>query len=259
MHRACIAGMECIPKLANADNGLPQVEHGGRIWELASWMPGRADFHALPSDARLVSAAGTLAQLHDSWAQFIEPAQPCPAVLRRLAAAHDWQELLAGGWRPAISAADPVSPWSEKAWRLVHQHVATIPQQLGSWRDVAFPIQPCLCDIWHDHVLFTDDVVSGLIDFGSTRHDCIVADLARLLGSLVGNDDRRYALGLDAYSQRRPLTQQQRQLVRVLDHTGAVLGLTNWLRWLYLENRHYEQRSQVAERMAMLVRRIEEW
>jgi len=98
-----------------------------------------------------------------------------------------------------------------------------------------------------------------LIDFGSTRLDCIVTDLARLLGSLVANDERQYVLGLDAYSHLRPLTQQQRQLVQVLDHTGAVLGLTNWLRWLYLEKRQFEQRSRVAERMAVLERRIEAW
>lgn len=259
MHCECIAGLKCIPTLAIADTGLPHVEHGGRLWELATWMSGRADFHAQPSDARLTSATSALAQLHQAWAQFEQPAQPCPAVSRRLAVAHDWLELLDSGWRPAITAADPVSPWSERAWRLVHQHVATIPQQLGPWIVVPFPIQPCLCDIWHDHVLFTGEAVTGLIDFGSARLDCIVTDLARLLGSFVANDERQYAFGLDVYSQTRPLTQQQRQLVRVLDRTAAVLGLTNWLRWLYLEKRQFEKRSKVAERMAVLVRRIEAW
>ncbi len=50
------------------------------------------------------------------------------------------------------------------------------------------PIQPCIGDIWHDHILFLGDGVSGLVDFGGMRADTVAGDIARLLGSLVADD-----------------------------------------------------------------------
>ena len=60
-------------------------------------------------------------------------------------------------------------------------------------------MQPCLCDPWHDHVLFTGDQVSGVIDYGSVKEDHIAVDLARLLGSLVEDDENAWSIGLKAY------------------------------------------------------------
>ena len=57
----------------------------------------------------------------------------------------------------------------------------------------------------------------------------------------------------------RPLTDDERRLVPVLDRTGVVLGLANWLRWLYREDREFDDRAAVAARMAELVLRAEIW
>jgi Ser/Thr protein kinase RdoA (MazF antagonist) len=116
-----------------------------------------------------------------------------------------------------------------------------------------------LCDIWHDHVLFSDENVTGVIDFGGVKLDHVTVDLARLLGSLVGDDRSAYGEGVETYHAVRPIGFQDAANVLTLDHTGVLLGITNWLRWLYLERRPFEDRQKVAERLAELVRRVERW
>jgi homoserine kinase type II len=113
--------------------------------------------------------------------------------------------------------------------------------------------------VWHDHVLFSGDAVSGLVDYGSVRIDHAAVDLARLLGSLVGDDSAGWEAGLEAYVALRPLSQSEQGLARALDQTGTILGMANWLRWLYLEHRVFVDRKAVADRLGALVRRIEAW
>jgi homoserine kinase type II len=121
------------------------------------------------------------------------------------------------------------------------------------------PLQPCLCDVWHDHVLFEGERVTGLVDYGSVKTDHVAVDLARLLGSLVGDDRQQQAAGLEAYARLRPLSPEECRLVAALDETGTVLGAANWLRWLYHDVRRFEDREAVARRLAALVQRIERW
>jgi Ser/Thr protein kinase RdoA (MazF antagonist) len=113
--------------------------------------------------------------------------------------------------------------------------------------------------VWNDHVLFSEEAVSGLVDFGSVRIDHASVDLARLLGSLVGDDREGWEAGLDAYKALRPLSLTEQGLARALDQTGTILGMANWLRWLYLERRVFVDRQAVADRLGALVRRIEGW
>ena len=84
---------------------------------------------------------------------------------------------------------------------------------LSRYRDaprIVAPQQWVIADIWHDHVLFQDDEVSGLVDFGAVRTDAVSLDLARLLGSLIEDEPRRWSEALDAYQQDRPLSPGER-------------------------------------------------
>src|SRR4051812_21642755 len=51
------AGLDFVPAIVPTRSGATVVERSGRCWELMRWMPGRADFHAAPSPARLRGAA----------------------------------------------------------------------------------------------------------------------------------------------------------------------------------------------------------
>ncbi|MCI0463490.1 MAG: phosphotransferase [Gemmataceae bacterium] len=250
-------GLTFVPAVLRTNSGRTWVEHAGRLWELTTWMPGRADFHDCPTPARLDSACTALARLHLAWAKVNRPPGPCPAVQRRLQGARAWAELLASGWRPPFAGDDPVRPWAERAWNLLPPLLAALPKRLAPWIDLALPLHPCLCDVWHDHVLFEGDSVSGLIDYGSVKVDHVAVDLARLLGSLVPDDGERTARGLEAYARVRPLSDQDVALVSALDETGTMLAVVSWLRWLYHEGRRYEDLTTVAGRLKGLVGRLE--
>ncbi len=95
----------------------------------------------------------------------------------------DWPELrtvVGSGWR----------------WRY---GAGTLASRAGAAELLAAPLQPCIRDVWHDHVLFVGDDVSGLVDFGAMQPDSVAADIARLLGSLAGDDRQAWTIGLAAY------------------------------------------------------------
>jgi Ser/Thr protein kinase RdoA (MazF antagonist) len=255
------AGLRFVPVVLVTSAGGTWVEAAGRLWDLTTWMPGQADFHAHPTRPRLEAACTALAHLHRAWAGVAPTMAPCPAVQRRLERIRDWTSLVESGWdpRPWVRADDPVRPWLERAWPLLRQRIEQIPQQLASWTERPVPLQPCLCDVWHDHLLFTADEVTGLIDFGSIKVDHVAIDLARLLGSLIGDDAESRAVGLGAYGRVCRLSPGDEALVAVLDETGTLLGAANWLMWLYQEGRTFDDRTAVARRLGELVERIERW
>jgi Ser/Thr protein kinase RdoA (MazF antagonist) len=259
MMTARAGGLAYVPALQIADHGKTWLEHAGRLWELTTWMPGKADFQARPSHQRLAAACTALSELHRIWEKVDRGTSVCPAILRRFERLRAWQDLVCSGWRPALVDLDPLTPWAEKAWRLVQHHRVRLPALLTPWLGVKVPVQPCLCDLWHDHVFYQGEKVSALVDYGSVKRDHVAADLARLLGSLVSDDATMQATGIEAYRQVRSLSEADESLVRILDKTGTVLGTANWLRWIYHEEKEYGNRAAVARRLATLVERMEKW
>jgi Ser/Thr protein kinase RdoA (MazF antagonist) len=260
MIRAAAQGLEFVPKVHVTRAGSTWVEHDGRVWDLTTWMPGVADFQSNPSTVRLEQACTALARLHKAWPQHALGSK-CPAVLRRLARCHAWQLLVQSGWRPgqAVGLSDPVEDLVQRAWRVLPGFLERLPDRLRPWVTRLVPIQTCLSDVWHDHILFAGDTVSGIIDYGSVRYDHVAVDLARLLGSLVGDDGAQIAAGLAAYRQLRSLSSEEEELVRVLDESGTLLGVANWLIWLRRDHRQFEDLPAVARRLGTLVARVECW
>jgi homoserine kinase type II len=256
------AGLHFVPAVFAAEDGATWVEHAGRLWELTQWLPGRADFQERPGRGRLEAAGQALASLHVAWERFGEPAAgPCPAVGRRLACLREWHDLLRSGWQPVAlgGEADPAWPTAERAWQMLGRWAGHLPGRLQAWARSGWRLQPCLCDLWHDHLLFEGDRLSGIVDYGAVKVDHVAVDLARMLGSLVEDEEEGWQAGLAAYRSVRPLSQEEERLARELDRTGTVLGVVNWLRWLYEGKRTFESRAAAARRLGVLVGRMERW
>src|SRR5262245_31081207 len=57
-------GFQRFPPPQSTRDGQTYVEQESHLWELTPWLPGSADYHRRPSQARLSAAACALAESH---------------------------------------------------------------------------------------------------------------------------------------------------------------------------------------------------
>lgn len=220
----------------------------GAWWQLEPWLPGEPVTPQTITAAQLIEAAQSLAHWHRAAAQFQSqgdestwffqrPSGVAPAVTERFRRARDWifdSDRLAGSLKRLDQRID-ASPLA--AWR---SRLADLSQRCREWRprvcehlavseSLMVPVQPCLRDVWRDHLLFTGEHVTGVIDPWACRSDTVAADLSRWLGSAVGNDWSAWSAAIEAYSTIRPLSLAERQLIAVLDLSGVLLSAAYWL------------------------------
>jgi homoserine kinase type II len=249
------AGLTFVPAVYAAADGSTALRFGDTFWELQEWLPGRADYRTAPSPARLANACRALALLHACWERTFPPVVGArPAVARRLAGARESEDRLRSGWRPTPPAS--LALLLGRARSLLAAHLPRVPALLRRWESAAGPLQPCLCDVWHDHLLFEGDRLRGLLDYGAVKVDTVAGDLARMLGSLVG-EDSGWGPGLSAYREIRDLPDEEEALARVLDVTGVILSVATWLHWLLVEGRTFEDETAVRQRLGELLARME--
>lgn len=260
-------GFKLVPVPLETGRHAGYVCHAGHLWELAPWMPGAADFRNSPSTVRLRAAMTALAEFHRA-AESFPPAdgnpQPSPGIEERR---RKLQALLAGGFAE-LQAAVSRGPEQDfhaalrgRAIRICQsflRHAEGVLTQLAAATKVHVPLQPCIRDIWHDHVLFTGDRVSGIVDFGGLRPENVSADAARLLGSLVGDDPAARQAGLSAYEAVRPLAPAERALLAAFDRSSVLLSGLNWLSWLYLEGRRFDNVEGILARLDENIGRLEQ-
>jgi homoserine kinase type II len=257
-------GLKFVPAPIAAAGGATFLEHGGHLWELTPWLPGVADYEQNPRVEKLRSAMKALAKFHLAAADFtmasLAPgsAGGSPAITRRLARIH---ELQSGGIDVLVRSI------SNEVWPalapLARQFLAALPNavpraiaELAPLAGVALPLQPSIRDIWHDHVLFEGDNVTGLVDFGAMQVETPAGDVARLLGSLVGDDEVGWRDGLAAYNAVRPLSDHEVAAASALDRSGTLLAGCNWIRWIYVDGRQFEDREQVLKRFRRILARL---
>jgi Ser/Thr protein kinase RdoA (MazF antagonist) len=261
MLRARRVRLTFVPEIRTRADGATWIKSNGRYWDLTTWMPGQADFHQQPTAVRLAAASGALAQIHAAWQSEAISSGPCPSIDRRLEALADWNRLLASGWR--LNADEtPEQAWRpllKRAWDLALTNYRQLPVMLAPWITKTVRLQPCIGDVWHDHILFEAERVSGIIDYGAVRIDHPAADLGRLIGSLVADDDAGWATALAAYRAVRALSWEEESLARLLDRSGAIVSLFNWLRWCGRGERSFSDPVAVTTRLTAIVERLEKW
>ena len=91
--------------------------------------------------------------------------------------------------------AAPVGPqvWPElhdrarRILQLVPGPARGVADVLNRWADRDVPLQPCIRDVWHDHVLFEGDKVTGLIDAWIARviEQSVITTAARVNSTAV--------------------------------------------------------------------------
>ncbi len=264
-------GFELAPVPLENSAGATYTSHDGHLWELTPWLPGEASSSDRPSEARHVAAMECLAEFHRATEQFCwREAEPqkvaCPVVgpsagiRKRAEVLREWMAGRAGQLREVIgrrNASVEMSDRAERLLRLLPQWGPVVAENLAQFDGCSVPLQPCIRDVWQDHLLFQGEKVSGLIDFGSMGIDNVSCDVARLLGSFAGHSSDLWRTGIEAYASIRGLSERELGLVQAFDRSGVLLGACNWAGWVLLEGRVFEDPKAVLRRMDALMERLE--
>ncbi len=238
-----VEGLDVLPVPIPARDGGTLVAQDGDLWQLEPWMPGVADFAHAPTDVRRDAVMQLLARLHCVAARY-EPtdagrvwfatyaSQPSPAIGERMAAIDRWPSARVNQ-AFTIVQGDHQQLFREVAEDVLNHFRASharVRSELLRVSQSPVRLHPCLRDVWHDHVLFMGDEVTGLIDPSATRSESVASDLSRLLGSLLGGDcDERWGRALETYARIRPLSTAEHQLIRVLHVSGTLLSGMTWI------------------------------
>lgn len=270
------AGIDPVPAPLAAPGGATLVaDDTGRLWEMCPWRPG-APLEA-PTAGQAAAALTLVARMHVAAAALGDrlggrpPAGSIPAWERRAAAlsrvaAHGFR----GGGATSSWLAARVAERRREACGLLEAHggravcarLAAIRLPAGAARA---PILPVFRDLWHAHVLFDGERVSGVIDPHAAGFDSPAADLARLLGSwrppapVVGGEGlgAAWAGALAAYEEVRVIPPLERTLVELLDVGGVIGGLDHWFGWVLEEGRCFADPPGAVARVDFLLEKLD--
>ena len=252
------SGIGCVPRLLPNTEGKTCVRHDDTFWELSRWMPGEPSFHSQPNEAKLVAAMETLAAMHSAseelthWCSIgVSPGWRMRSELAESSTPRQLAEL-------ATMIDDSIPQLTEICRIVISNSVRLLNACRMQVHDLGLPTTkrfPCLRDIWHDHVLFTGDEVTGIIDFGATQIESPAGDIARLLGSFVGDDRRAWDFALRAYQSKRQLSPVELAMIPALNIANVTFSGVNWVRWLYVDRRDFADMSQVETRLRAIAKR----
>ena len=260
-------GVTFVPVPLTSDSGttLPVVSEA--FWQLEPWMPGVADFLFESSDERLASAMTQLARLHNAvcdWVptggvgQWFQPVsiKACPTITNRIRMIDSYASSIAD--LEAALARESDARFRDAGVRialLFRSAHSGVQRELAAVEGLQVPLQPCIRDLWHDHLLFQGDELSGIVDFGAMATDSVCCDLSRLLGSLFGDDSAAWQRGIRHYESVRTLTESEHRLLRPLDRSSVLLSGMTWLKRRYVLRNTPDDLSRVCDRLdAILVR-----
>lgn len=273
LHSVFAAGVTQVAAPVIGLQGVSLQQSNDQLWHLEPWREGIADFHEHPSQERIDSAFACLARWHQVARTFTPTAAEAPwfssressmspAAEERLSLLRSWmhQDELHRVSIGLNRAAPNHRHLFDRAIRQCEQHAESIANQLHQAMSLRVDIQPCLRDIWHDHLLFSDEQLTGLIDCNACRTESVASDLARLLGSLFGDDHTSRTAALAAYQSHRKLTTDELVLTDVLDRSGTVISAMHWVREFAVKagkSDNQDQPHRGLDRLATFVDRME--
>lgn len=246
MEHARTNGITIIPAVQRTVTQQSCHVLDGHAWELLTWMPGQPVSD--PTENQLKQAVQQLHQLHQTWRRLQPPiSAPCPAVLLQYQRLTEWRTE---EWEPLRRHQNPLAT---QAALLLQAQIPYAIHTLQAWLNRKVLVQPCLADIWADHLLYEANQLTGLIDFGGARLDHPAQDLARLFGSWSLTASTPLDNHLLQYPDR---SETMQTLSRLLAQTGLIVSLSNWLRWLFLEQRPFANPEQCLQRMQLIYVRL---
>lgn len=240
-----------VARPQRTEDGMSYLQSNDGLWEVCTWMPGEPNIGELPSDDKLKHAMQSLAKFHQSAAQVNFDFRASPGVKTRLIQLTGLESTVA-----SIKATSHQSPALANLLMLLKRippnQLKGYMDALGQFTSQTLPLQPVIRDLRSAHLLFTGDELTGLIDFDAMQMETIALDLTRSLGSLVPDNVDRWQYALNAYSSVRPIQPAELELIKILDPINTILSALNWLTWIAIEQRQFENVEAVESRLQEL-------
>jgi homoserine kinase type II len=230
-----------VPTPIASSDGRTIVEEGGKLWELAAWMDGSADLGSPPKRAHVCSGFAGLAAFHQAMARY-RTEGVSPGIVGRLGEVQAWQVRGFTRLERVLDEIppDPANQVAQRWLELARKVAPRVRAQLVEGSRIKVGVQPCLRDARPDHLLFKDDRLTGLVDFGAMGIDSVAADLARLMSEWLGDDRVERDAAMDAYSKIRPLQAGELALVPIFEASSALLSGGRWASWHFFEGKVFD-------------------
>ena len=169
------AGINFIPTPIVANSGESIVEHNGYFFELAPWLDGKATYESEPCHEKLDFCDDWIGQVPSGDSSIIDsivspsgPAkseQPAPAVksnFKKNCHKYDWP------WRlNRIRGFASIAKLGKTLCDNFELLSGLIERQLSHSMQLSVMVQPVIRDVWHDHMLFDENRLSGIVGFWS--------------------------------------------------------------------------------------------
>lgn len=253
-------GLAFVPGLMRNENATFILAEG-KFWEVTEWMRGASHYLAEPNQTKLWSAIESLAALHRTLF-FLEHhvAAGSPAVAQRIELLERWlskEQVDGGKYERSLRDANELA-LVQPTLAALQYHGPKLLVELRRIQVAEVMLQPVLRDIWSDHVLYVEDQVTGIIDYGAMKVDEPATDLARLLGSLEPFDAVLREKAVARYNEllaptgapipaaTAPSVDWQR--VNMLDRSGSLLTALQWLQWLVVERRKFSVAIELLQK-----------
>lgn len=243
--------------------GESWVKIASEVWQAEPWMPGAPADRELTNE-QLQSALKCLHLFHEAAGRAVSTASlnewfnltsgASPGLIRRLTIATELSDGFLKTLRVGL-AADPDPEFRALALRICELLASWLPWLLIRLTQISkqsFRLQPVLRDLWRAHVLFTQDRVTGLIDFSAMANDHVSLDLSRLLRSWFAGDVRRIRDAAQEFSLLRPLDQSEWTLLEAFDASTVLLSPVTWLRRRFASGDRAPCRSEILIRLTEL-------
>lgn len=257
---------------AAADQSDLVLDDQGLIWDLSDWLPGQP-LETSATLEQITRGVEAIAVAHQALSHLGEDTGRANSVMSRLQRIEAIRPRLPHALSRIDAAPQELDSTLREAsgvlvrWPTIAD---SLTRRLTAVANQDFRRQFVLRDIHREHVLFQDEIPSGIIDFDAVRLDTPLLDLSRWVAgfdqfrdrpaevidaALAGyRSEKRFRAGTDGG--------QDRKLVGLLAAATTWIGLANWVIWIASESRQFPDWQRVRRRIARLVDlapRLRDW
>lgn len=255
------------PSLVKWSNGDTLLEADGVCWEIADWKLGSPIRNlGEANDEQIRQCADALASLHlQSERYATQEAMISPGIKQRCDG--------------MLSAIQPPTDKRRKFLDSISAHnkylaasvlhdiylraMCIIPSVLEPVQRLSATPVKCfwiMRDVWRQNILYRENRLSGILDFGASRIDWPGLDLVRAFGTLMFESDPRWSIAISHYLDRRSDDSLAFVDIRAIHRASVALSALQWLDWFAEGQFDWTNRSsQVWNRVVELQQQLEDF